>query len=65
MRMLAVLAFCAVCAGCADGPAPDGGVANYDALAKVRADCVARGEELSLVPGGDPQAISDFTCKRK
>ncbi|HEY3694041.1 hypothetical protein [Phenylobacterium sp.] len=65
MRRLLILAFCAAGAGCAGGSSPDGGVANYDALAKARADCVARGEELSLIPGGDPQVISDFSCKRK
>ena len=43
----------------------EGGIANYDALAKARADCAARGEELSLAPGGDPQVLGDFVCKRK
>ena len=64
-RALLILAACAACSACAGASAPEGGVANYDALAKARADCAARGEELSLAPGGDPQVLGDFVCKRK
>ena len=64
-RALLILAACSGLAACAGSDAPEGGVANYDALAKARADCAAKGEELSLAPGGDPQVLGDFVCKRK
>ena len=60
MILLAALAL----SGCATS-SPMDGVANYDALAAARANCLAKGEELTLVTGGDPQVLSDFTCKRK
>ena len=50
--------------GCATS-SPMDGLANYDELAKARSDCLAKGGELSLVSGGDPQVLGDFKCKRK
>ena len=51
-------------AACADGPAPDGGIANYDALKLAQTDCAARGGKLVLKTDGDPQSIDAWTCKR-
>ena len=64
MRAAAILMLLAV-SGCAGAGGPEDGVANYDALAKARADCVAKGQELTLVNGGDPQVLGDFRCKGK
>ena len=64
IRAAAILVLLAV-GGCAGVGGPEDGVANYDALAKARADCVAKGQELTLVNGGDPQALGDFRCKGK
>ena len=64
MRTLAATTACLALSACAAGTPMDG-VANYDALAKARADCLAKGGELSLVSGGDPQVLGDFKCKRK
>ena len=65
IRAGAILVLLAV-GGCAGGVGgPEDGVANYDALAKARADCLAKGQELSLVNGGDPQVLGDFRCRRK
>jgi hypothetical protein len=55
----------AALSGCAGAGYQEGGAATYDALAGARAKCVAEGRELTLAPGGDPQVLSDFTCKRK
>ena len=65
MRTLATLALCLACAACAGAGATEGGVANYDALRKAQADCAAKGGELQLRRLGDPQVLSDFSCKRK
>jgi len=64
MRGAAILAAALALASCA-GSAYEGGVANYDALRQATADCEARGGELRLSPGGDPQMISNFSCQKK
>jgi hypothetical protein len=64
IRIAAILALLTI-GGCAAAGGPVDGVASYDALAKARADCLAKGQELTLVNGGDPQVLGDFTCKRK
>jgi hypothetical protein len=64
MRAVAILAMCGTLAACA-GVTNEGGIANYDALRKATADCEAKGGELKLQNGGDPEVISDFSCKRK
>ena len=64
MRTWAILSMCAALAACA-GMTNEGGIANYDALRKATADCEAKGGELKLQNGGDPEVIGDFSCKRK
>ena len=44
--------------------APDGGVANYDALRQAHDACAAKGGALALKDGGNPQFIQDYACKR-
>ena len=65
MRELAVIVAALALTACASESTPMDGVANYDALAKARSDCLAKGGELSLINGGDPQVLGDFKCKRK
>jgi hypothetical protein len=65
MRALAVIAAALALSACAGASTPMDGVANYDALSKARSDCLAKGGELSLINGGDPQVLGDFKCKRK
>jgi len=60
LAMLAVLAL-----GACASSAPDGGVANYDALKKAHADCAAKGGTLVLQKNGDPEYIGDYACERK
>jgi putative hemolysin len=49
----------------ADGPQPQGGIANYDSLRAAAKACEAQGGTLELSKGGDPENISDYACKRK
>jgi len=60
LAMLALLAL-----GACASAAPDGGVANYDALRKAHADCTAKGGTLVLQKNGDPEYIGDYACERK
>ena len=64
MRLLAAIAIAALAAACAS-PAPEGGVANYDALSQAQAACAAKGGKLVLKNGGDPEYIGDYACERK
>jgi len=64
MRAAAILAACLALAACASS-AYEGGVANYDALRQATSDCAAKGGELKLSSGGDPQMISNFSCQKK
>lgn len=63
MKVLGAAMLALACAGCAGGPS--GGVASYDALKAARERCVANGGELVLRDQGNPQVISQYTCKRK
>ena len=65
MRTLIAISALMLCAACASGVTPAGGVASYDALRTARAECLAKGGDLALVRAGDPQALSDYVCKRK
>ena len=65
MKTLIVLASLMLCAACASGVTPDGGVASYDALKTARDACLAKGAELQLAREGDPQSITSYVCKRK
>jgi hypothetical protein len=51
--------------GACASAAPDGGVANYDALKKAHTDCTAKGGTLVLQKNGDPEYIGDYACERK
>ncbi|HSV02112.1 MAG TPA: hypothetical protein VLI41_02810 [Phenylobacterium sp.] len=64
MRPIAALALAGLVAACAS-PAPEGGIANYDALRQAHADCTAKGGTLVLESGGDPEYIGDYACERK
>ena len=65
MRILLVISSLMLCAACASGVTPDGGVASYDALKKARDGCLAKGGDLQLAKEGDPQSITAYVCKRK
>ena len=65
MRILVVISSMMLCAACASGVTPDGGVASYDALKKARDVCLAKGGDLQLATEGDPQSITAYVCKRK
>ncbi|MDP3173113.1 MAG: hypothetical protein Q8M88_01600 [Phenylobacterium sp.] len=52
------------CTACASA-SPDGGVANYDSLSRAGQECAAKGGQLALQNGGDPQVLTDYACKRK
>ncbi len=65
MRILLVISSLMLCAACAGGVTPDGGVASYDALKKARDACLAKGGDLQLAKEGDPQSITAYVCKRK
>ncbi|MDO8802199.1 hypothetical protein [Phenylobacterium sp.] len=65
MKTLIVLASLMLCAACASGVTPDGGVASYDALKTARDACLAKGADLQLAREGDPQSITSYVCKRK
>ena len=60
VAMLSLLAL-----GACASAAPDGGVANYDALKKAHAACAAKGGTLVLQKNGDPEYIGDYACERK
>ena len=51
-------------AACAVG-GPQGGYANYDALARMQQDCAAKGGTLKLKPEADPQWVDGYACERK
>ena len=65
MKVLLVISSLMLCAACASGVTPDGGVASYDALKAARDACLAKGGDLRLAKEGDPQSISAYVCKRK
>ncbi|MBC7669112.1 MAG: hypothetical protein H7236_11840 [Gemmatimonadaceae bacterium] len=65
MRILLVISSLMLCAACASGVTPDGGVASYDALKTARDACLAKGGDLQLAKEGDPQSITAYVCKRK
>ena len=65
MRILVVISSMMLCAACASGVTPDGGVASYDALKTARDACLAKGGDLQLAKEGDPQSITAYVCKRK
>ena len=65
MRILLVISSLMLCAACASGVTPDGGVASYDALKKARDACLIKGGDLRLAKEGDPQSITAYVCKRK
>ncbi|MCA3721613.1 hypothetical protein [Phenylobacterium sp.] len=50
-------------AGCASTSTPDGDVATYDSLRLLRGQCIARGMELVLKPGGNERRLSGYECK--
>ena len=52
-------------AGCAGSGAPDGGVANLDALRELQAACAAKGMTMQLKAEGDPERIDAYACVRK
>ncbi|MFD1190586.1 hypothetical protein [Phenylobacterium conjunctum] len=64
MKMILAISALALCAACASGPEPEGGVATYDNLKTARAACEAKGEALVLKTDGNPQRLSAYQCKR-
>lgn len=65
MRTLAAILVLGLAVSACASATPDGGVANYDALKKAHADCVAKGGTLVLQKNGDPEYIGDYACERK
>ena len=65
MKILLAISAALLCAACASGVTPNGGVASYDALKTARAECLAKGGDLKLTKEGDPQSITAYACKRK
>ena len=65
MKTLIAIASLLLCAACASGVTPDGGVASYDALKKARDACLTKGGDLQLAKEGDRQSITSYVCKRK
>jgi hypothetical protein len=66
MRTVLAITLTLVCAACAGGEGVrDGGVMTYDALAEVSKACTEKGGKLELSPGGDPQVMANYACKRK
>jgi len=64
MRLILALSLALVCAAC-ESTSRDGGVLTYDALAEAAKACDAKGGKLELSPGGDPQLMDNYACKRK
>jgi hypothetical protein len=65
MKALAAFLAALGLSACAGGAAPDGGVANLDALSAFQATCAARGLTMQLKPEGDPERIDAYACVRK
>ncbi|WP_340644426.1 hypothetical protein [Phenylobacterium sp.] len=65
MKIVIALASLMLCAACASGVTPEGGVASYDALRVARDACLAKGGDLQLAKEGDRQSITSYVCKRK
>jgi uncharacterized lipoprotein YmbA len=63
-KAYALLTAAVTLAACAGGAAPNGGVANLDALRNLQAACAARGQTMQLKPLGDPQRIDAYACVR-
>ena len=63
MRTALILCLGLVCAACASER--DGGYLTYDALAAAAKACGAKNGKLELSPGGDPQVMANYACKRK
>jgi len=64
MKPVLILCLALACAAC-ESTSRDGGVLTYDALAEATKACEAKGGELKLSPGGDPQVMDNYACKRK
>ncbi len=64
MKTLLALSLTLLCAACAGG-GRDEGVMTYDALAEAAKACGEKGGKLELSPGGDPQVMANYACKRK
>jgi hypothetical protein len=62
MRRLIIIAALAL-AGCETSSGI--GEANYDALARLRADCVSKGGELTLKPNYNAYEMASYQCVRK
>lgn len=65
MKILIAISCLMLCAACASGVTPEGGIASYDALKTARDACLAKGGDLRLAKEGDPQSITAYVCKRK
>ena len=65
MRSLGAIALLLTLAACADTPGPEGDVASYDVLKTARADCAAKGGELTLKRDGLATNLSAYECIRK
>ena len=63
VRILMLAAWAAGLAACGAVGGPEGGVANYDSLKQAQAACAAKGGNLVLQKGGDPQYIGDYECE--
>ena len=65
MRTVLAIAFTLFCAACAGGSVRDDGVMTYDALSEAAKACDAKGGRLKLSPGGDPQVMANYACKKE
>jgi hypothetical protein len=63
MRAALILLGALALAGC-ETSANEGGVADYDALAKATQQCKAQGGHLVLQKNGDPENIQDYACEK-
>ena len=65
MKSVLAIAMLLTLAACADGPGAEGDVATYDVLKAARADCAAKGGELTLTKDGLATRMSAYECIRK
>jgi hypothetical protein len=64
MKTMMALIVSLAATACATG-GQEGGIATYDALQRMQADCAARGMTLRLKTEGAAQSVDAYACERK
>jgi hypothetical protein len=64
MRVALTMICALALSACATG-GQEGGIATYDALQRMQADCTAKGMTLRLRTEGNAQSVEDYACERK